>query len=100
DVGGAAQRDDAREADLRALGPVEDRAADRARLRDEGKPPRQRGVARERGVEARVGAHDAQAVWPEDANATARRRLEHPRLQRLAFRPRLAEAARQDDGRL
>ena len=58
--------------------------------------PGRAGRAREGGVEARVGAHHAQAVGTEDAHAAALRRRGQPLLQRAAFGAGLAEAAGQD----
>jgi hypothetical protein len=57
-----------------------------------------RGDRRERRVEARIGAHQAQAVGPEDAQAVRARRSEHRLLQRLARGAGLAESAAQHHG--
>ena len=82
DVGTVSERDEMREADLVRTSPVEHRRAERAGLRDEGEPARQRVDVGEGRVQAGPGHHETQAVGPQDPQQVRSSRIEHPLLER------------------
>jgi hypothetical protein len=62
-------------------------------LRHQGELPGPRRGAREGGVQAAVGAHDAQAVGAQDSHASQPRCLENILLECAAFGPGFTETA-------
>ncbi len=97
DVGGHADGNHRREADIVGLGPVEHGGAHGAGLRDEGQVAGLGGDLGERGVEAQFRADDAQAVGAEDAHVVGTGDLEHLALQRGTDVAGLGEAGGNDD---
>src|SRR5690606_30978049 len=93
----AARGNDAAEADLLALAPVEDRREERPALTDERDVPRASHAARERRVQPPQRVHDAEAVRTDDPHAPAPRLRQHLRLEGGAGRTELLEARRDDD---
>ena len=97
DVGRHAQRNDRREADLVALGPVEHRRTHGAGLRNQSQVAAVGGHFGEGGVEADVRADDAEAVGAEDTDVVGTGDLEHLALERRADVAGFREAGGDDD---
>src|ERR1035437_3396506 len=97
DVGRAAQRNDAGKADMIALGPVEDRRAHGAGLRNQRQVADVRTDAGEGGVEIEFRADDAQAVGAEYADAVTARDFQRLAFERGARMAGLAKAGGNDD---
>jgi len=97
DVGRAAQRNDAGEADAVALRPVEYRGAHGARLRNQREMADVGIDAREGGVQAEFRADDAEAVGAEHAHVVAAGDFEHLAFERGARVAGLGEARGDDD---
>ena len=85
DVAHGSERDDMREADIAARGPVEHRSRDRTGLASRRRccpAGREMGKAR---IDASAGRHDAEAVRPDDSQQIRLCRIQH----RLAYAPAL-----------
>jgi hypothetical protein len=77
DIGRSAERNEMRKADVAVARPVEDSGAYRRRLRDEGDAAGRCGHLRDAGIEADVWHHQAEAVWPKNAQSIALRLAQH-----------------------
>jgi hypothetical protein len=100
DVSGCTERGDGREADLTGLGPVDDRAAQRARLGHERESTGATDAATEARVQADRRAHDPEAARPDQAHARASRARDGLLQQLAALAPRLRKPRRHDEREL
>ena len=98
-VGLVADADELAEADPLADRPVEDRRAERARLRHESDVARRGHAGGEGGVELLGRVDQAEAVRPDDAHAARVRELDDLALEIGAFAAGLLEAGGDDDQR-
>ena len=96
DVGLVADRDEGGEAEPACLGPLEQREAERTRLRREADPAGREGAWGEGRVEADGGGRDAEAVGPDEPRAVGAHERQQLLLARDALRPGLGEAGRDD----
>jgi hypothetical protein len=92
-------RDERGEPQVAAAGPLQQRDPERAGLGEETDPPRPGDHRCEAGVEphGRVGVDHAQAVGADDPHPGRAGGGDEPALRRAPLRPRLAEAAGDDD---
>ena len=92
-----ADGDKSAETHLFSKAPIQNGGAQGAALADEGDIPRTGNGRRERGVEPRYRAHDAEAIWSDQAHARAASLGKDLLLQLRAVRARFAEPRRNDD---
>ena len=100
DIGGLAERNEMREADVAVARPVEDGGAHGHRLRDEGDTTGQRRHVRNAGVEADMRHHQAEAIRSKHAQPVALSLAQHRSAADVdaVLPPTVASGAKDDRG--